>query len=266
MPRSPASTHLTRFLFVATTALALALLGDARADADPPENEAETHATSAAPILARNPFDARTGRLTGLPICLGASVRRVVLSSDPAWSLAELVVDGRAVVAHAGADVGAWRVERVEGDLVRLRAANGAACVAVRASDGAALSEACRAAGFPLAPPCIVKTGPLAYDVASAMVDHVLEEQSELMRSARIVPELDADRRVVGVRLFGVRPGTSLSAIGLENGDVLRDVNGIDVCSPDKALEAYAKLRRADEIRLGLVRHGAPTTVVLRIR
>ena len=67
------------------------------------------------------------------------------------------------------------------------------------------------------------------------------ENQAELMRSARIVPEQE-NGKVVGIRLFGIRPETLLGTLGLENGDRLQTINGFDMASPEKALEA---MRRA---------------------
>jgi hypothetical protein len=39
--------------------------------------------------------------------------------------------------------------------------------------------------------------------------------------------------------LFGIRPDTLLGTLGLENGDRLQTINGFDMASPEKALEAY---------------------------
>ena len=67
------------------------------------------------------------------------------------------------------------------------------------------------------------------------------------MRQARIVPEQE-NGKVVGIRLFGVRPDTLLGMLGMENGDRLQNINGFDMTSPEKALEAYARLRTADHL------------------
>ena len=50
------------------------------------------------------------------------------------------------------------------------------------------------------------------------MVDKILENQAELMRQARIVPEQE-NGKVTGIRLFGVRADTLLGTLGMENGD-----------------------------------------------
>ncbi|OQX68904.1 MAG: hypothetical protein B6A08_07915 [Sorangiineae bacterium NIC37A_2] len=101
-------------------------------------------------------------------------------------------------------------------------------------------------------------------EVDRSAVDKILENQAELMKSARIVPE-QKDGKVVGIRLFGVRPDTLLGQLGLANGDRLESINGFDMGSPEKALEAYARLRTAESLTVKVNRRGKPTTINIKI-
>ena len=67
----------------------------------------------------------------------------------------------------------------------------------------------------------------------------------------------DKDGKVVGVRMFGIRPDTLLGTLGLQNGDRLESINGFNMASPEKALEAYARLRTADHLTVQVNRRGA---------
>ncbi|NOU34693.1 MAG: hypothetical protein HOO96_42930 [Polyangiaceae bacterium] len=96
-------------------------------------------------------------------------------------------------------------------------------------------------------------------------LDRALEDQSALMRNARMVPVKGVDGRIAGIRLFGANAGSYLARLGLESGDLLQTINGYDVTSPEKSLEAYSRLRNADELRVGIVRRGIPMTLVYRI-
>ena len=93
------------------------------------------------------------------------------------------------------------------------------------------------------------------FNVDRGVVDKILENQADLMRQARIVPEQE-NGKMVGIRLFGVRPDTLLGVIGMENGDRLQTINGFDMTSPEKALEAYARLRTADKLTVQVNRRG----------
>ena len=77
------------------------------------------------------------------------------------------------------------------------------------------------------------------FNIDRGVVDKILENQAELMRQARIVPEQE-NGKTVGIRMFGIRPETLLGVLGMENGDRLQTINGFDMTSPEKALEAYA--------------------------
>src|SRR5690606_34061284 len=98
------------------------------------------------------------------------------------------------------------------------------------------------------------------YNIDRGVVDKILENQADLMRQARIVPEQE-NGRVVGIRLYGVRQETLLGVLGMENGDRLQTINGYDMSSPEKALAAYARLRTADRLTISLARRGQSMNV-----
>lgn len=104
----------------------------------------------------------------------------------------------------------------------------------------------------------VLKVSETEFLVDRRVVDRALESQADLTRMVRIVPESDGGK-VVGIRLFGVRPGTLLYLIGFQNGDRLESVNGLDVGTPEHALEAYARFRTAPDISVVLNRRGSPT-------
>ncbi len=122
--------------------------------------------------------------------------------------------------------------------------ADGARCRAVGSSR--------RAAGRRVPDPTIKKgirrVSATEFNVDRGVVDKILENQAELMRQARIVPEQE-NGKIVGIRLFGVRPDTLLGVLGMENGDRLQTINGFDMTSPGegaRGLRALAHGRPPD--------------------
>ena len=103
------------------------------------------------------------------------------------------------------------------------------------------------------------------YSVTREMVDKVLANQAALMRSARIVPH-EVDGKVVGVKLYGIRRNSLLGQLGLQNGDLMRAINGYDMTSPDRALEAYSKLRSTDSLTVAVQRRGSNLNMNYKIR
>jgi hypothetical protein len=80
---------------------------------------------------------------------------------------------------------------------------------------------------------------------------------NDLSMQARIVPAF-VNGEPVGLKLFLIRPDSLYSQIGLLDGDVIRRINGMDISSPEKALEAYTLLKAARRIEIDLERDGWP--------
>jgi general secretion pathway protein C len=248
------------------------------------------HATTADPILGRNPFDSTTGPLNGrppedvalapppdlsdpfaAPPCDGVKVLIITASSDPDWSFAALSPPGenqKSVLRRRGGEFNGKQVKFIGwdrvwftngGQLCQAEMFRPAGAPVVAAAPPPPPPAAAAAGGAGSVPPDIakgiVRVSATEFNVDRGVVDKILENQAELMRQARIVPEQE-NGKVVGIRLFGVRPDTLLGTLGMENGDRLQTINGFDMTSPEKALEAYARLRTADHLTIQVNRRG----------
>jgi general secretion pathway protein C len=225
----------------------------------------------------------------GAPACEGIRAAIVTESPDPNWSIAALAGTGETApkMRRIGDEVNSKTLvyigynAREESPAVWLAAGANLCQVFLfpraQKTPPAASSEA--AGATPAEPqqprgPAkipqdiadkIKKISDTEYQVDRSVVDKVLENQAELMRSARIIPETK-DGQVVGVRLFGIRPDTLLGSLGIQNGDRLETINGFSMSSPEKALEAYTRLRAADGLNLQVNRRGQPTTIDIKFK
>ncbi|MDC3959354.1 general secretion pathway protein GspC [Polyangium jinanense] len=111
----------------------------------------------------------------------------------------------------------------------------------------------------------IRQTGPNQYDIDRTVVDEILTNQAEYLQKVRVVPARQGDQ-TTGMKVMGVRKGTALDAIGLKHGDQLQRINGFEMTNPQSALEAYARLMSANQIRVDVIRNGQPTTLELNIK
>ena len=96
-------------------------------------------------------------------------------------------------------------------------------------------------------------------------VDSLLGNMAVLSRAARIVPEV-RDGKAAGFRLFSVKSDGPFAKIGLQNGDVIYAINGLEMTSPEKALEIYTKLKSANHLAVALERNGQKITKDYNIR
>jgi len=111
----------------------------------------------------------------------------------------------------------------------------------------------------------IKKLGENSYDIQRGTLESVLGNISLLSRSARIVPEM-RDGKAAGFRLYAVKPDGPFAKIGMQNGDVISSINGLEITSPEKALEVYAKLKSASHLSLGMETNGKKVTKDYNIR
>ncbi|HMA94433.1 MAG TPA: type II secretion system protein GspC [Polyangiaceae bacterium] len=226
------------------------------------------------------------------PACEGTKALIITESTDPVWSIAALQGPGETApkLRRVGDDAAGRQVTyigynpRYQSPAVWLT--SGAticqvlmfATVQLPTAPAVASAPDAAASAAPVAVPArgpakvspeiaskIQKVSDTEYHVDRAVVEKILSDQSELMKSARVVPDTQ-DGKIVGVRLFGIRPDTLLGVLGLQNGDRLETINGFDMASPEKALEAYMRLRTADGLKVQLNRRGAPMNIDYKIK
>jgi general secretion pathway protein C len=103
------------------------------------------------------------------------------------------------------------------------------------------------------------------YEVDRALVDKILNDPSQVMRSARIVPSIK-DGKANGFKMYAIRPNSVYAKIGMQNGDTIQAINGFEITSPDKALEVYTKVKSASSLSIQITRRGAPVTMDYQIK
>jgi general secretion pathway protein C len=221
------------------------------------------------------------------PDCDGVKVIIVAESPDPDWSFAAFSMGGgeksKTILRRRGGEVNGKQVKFIGYNALSHRPAVWLTGGSVLCQSQMFLAPAASGSAPP-PPPAqipsagagagpvpgdiskgIVKVSANEFNVDRGVVDKILENQAELMKQARIVPEQE-NGKVVGIRLFGVRPDTLLGTLGMENGDRLEKINGFDMTSPEKALEAYARLRTADHLTIQLSRRGQAMNVDYNIK
>lgn len=106
----------------------------------------------------------------------------------------------------------------------------------------------------------ITRVSDTQFRVNRSMLNGVLEDQGALMRAARVIPHQE-NGRTVGVKLYGIRRNSLLGRLGIQNGDMLRQINGFNMSEPDEALRAYTRLRNSENLTVSLVRRGQPVNI-----
>lgn len=96
-------------------------------------------------------------------------------------------------------------------------------------------------------------------------LEQAQENMSQLLTQIRVVPNF-TDGQPDGFKVFAIRPGSLFAKIGLQNGDVIKRINGIEIQGPEQAFEAYQRLKDETTIQLDLVRRNQNQTFTYEIR
>jgi general secretion pathway protein C len=241
-----------------------------------------THpAEDALAILSRNPFDSTTGPLDGqgkvpppdkgndsAPDCGAARVLLITWSEDPLWSFASIATgDGKSELRRVGDEVNGYKLDEIEWDRVRMTSSDGKRCEA-------AIGAKITASAERPPPPPIKANSRIPEDIASRIhridathfaverpvLNDILLKQAELLGRARALPEKD------GVKLLGIQPGSMLEFLGVENGDILQSINGIDVSNTAELLKSYQGFLTAEHLTVSMSRRGKPMSVDFTVK
>lgn len=258
-------------------------------------------APDAAPILERNPFDSDVGPLgrfapdepdesddpapapedpLAVEKCDFAYVTLISASDDPTWSFAAIELKGgESLLRRVGSAVNGHTVQHVSWNRVWL--ANESDVCQLELGDKPEVKKrkrrkrrkrrrrrrrrGRRSRRLPKhIASKIEKVGPTEYEVERSAIDEILEDQARLFRATRVRP-VRKGGKTTGMRVSRIRGGTLLHTLGVRNGDVVQGINGFSLTDPQKALEAYGRLRTADHLALSLQRGGKPVTIDINI-
>jgi general secretion pathway protein C len=83
---------------------------------------------------------------------------------------------------------------------------------------------------------------------------------AQLFQDARILPKY-AEGQMVGVQVSSIKPGGIFEKMGLQDGDVITELNGVRIDSPEQSAKILLQLSGTDTFTLQVDRAGGPTTM-----
>ena len=155
------------------------------------------------------------------------------------------------------------------GEIVEIRSEG----ILIRQGDQQVFLELSTGLNDKLPTPIVTSTGP-AKGGASGSIHKVLDQREvegamnnlpKLLSQARAVPVL-ANGSITGFRLDYIAPSSFYEKIGLQYGDVLKQVNGVEIKDPATMLSLFQQLRNERSVKLNVLRNNQPTTMMFEIR
>lgn len=125
-----------------------------------------------------------------------------------------------------------------------------------------------RAAARPQAPEPSppVPAGQTSFILNKQEVAGALENLPQLLTKARVVPHLTPDGKNEGFRIVSIQPDSFYQRIGLANGDVIQQINGIEVKDPETFMRVFNQLKNETSITMDLVRNNKKESFSYEIR
>lgn len=91
------------------------------------------------------------------------------------------------------------------------------------------------------------------WSVSRDEVERARNNLNQLLKSARMEPNIEYGK-TEGFIVKMVRPRSLLAQLGIRRGDVVKRVNGVELNSPEKALQIFQQLREAKRLTVDLKR------------
>lgn len=200
---------------------------------------------------------------------LNAELVGTIVAQNPAWSFAAIrdkaAPNAEAELYRMGSAIQGWTIVEIDrwprptvileqgGKREKLEAMDDEAKRARAARAAASPPTISASEGTPTAvdDKNIKKLSDSDYVITRQEVQNRLSNLNQLATEARIVPHFEGGKGA-GFKLFSIRPGSLYSKIGITNGDVIQRINGEDIDSPDKAFDAWRRLKDASSIQIEL--------------
>lgn len=235
-------------------------------------------AVAAAPFKSDETSSARSGTLP-LRRCSPSLrlVGSVVRAAQPHRSLAAVQVQGGTRVLRVGGRIGDLTLVILRPHRAFFRDESSALCVVpvylpgrAAHSPPASVPSASKqqTAGHPSAPVFderelregVRTIGADTFAVSRALLERAFGLLTSLRRTARFRVK-QGHERAEGIQLVSLKKDSPLHHLGLQKGDVMRKLNGLDLTDPAGALEAWTMLRTQGRLSLALDRGGSVRTL-----
>lgn len=105
----------------------------------------------------------------------------------------------------------------------------------------------------------IIELGENSWQIPREEAEKARSNLNALLKTARMVPKIE-NGETVGFTIVNIQRGTFLDLLGLKVGDVLVQINQVELNSPEKALQIFQQVREANNLSLGLLRNGSRQT------
>jgi len=111
----------------------------------------------------------------------------------------------------------------------------------------------------------VAKMGENSYSLDEASVTQLTGNINQYMTQVRLIPYFEGNKSA-GYRLAAVRPGSAFEQLGFRGGDIIQQVNSVELSTPEKMYTIFQNLKDERHVTVNIVRQGQKNTITYEIR
>lgn len=102
----------------------------------------------------------------------------------------------------------------------------------------------------------IKPVGQNKFEVSRAEIMKQTADLPAFLNTAAMQPRKKPNGEIDGFKFLAIQPGSPISQLGFQVGDVIKSVNGEPVTDPAKAMELYQAMKTSNNVKLMIERNG----------
>jgi general secretion pathway protein C len=111
----------------------------------------------------------------------------------------------------------------------------------------------------------VTRLGENSFSLDEATAGQLTTNINQYMTNVRLIPYFEGNKSA-GYRVAAVRPGSAFEQLGFKGGDVIQQVNNVELSTPDKMYTIFQNLKDEKRVTVNILRQGQKSTITYEIR
>ncbi len=111
----------------------------------------------------------------------------------------------------------------------------------------------------------VSRLGENSYSLDESSVSQLTGNINQYRTQVRLIPYFEGNKSA-GYRLAALRPGSAFEQLGFRGGDIIQQVNNVELSTPEKMYTIFQNLKDEKHVTVNIVRQGQKSTITYEIR
>jgi general secretion pathway protein C len=111
----------------------------------------------------------------------------------------------------------------------------------------------------------VTRLGENQFSLDEATVAQLTGNINQYMTNVRLIPYFEGNKSA-GYRIASIRPGSAFEQLGFRGGDVIQQINNVEISTPDKMYTIFQNLKDEKRVTINILRQGQKSSINYEIR